>query len=102
MPTYRQKMVELLSESDFTLQELSSEVHLSMKDILHHLKHVQKSTRPPSRFLVDPARCLVCGFIFEDRRKLHAPSKCPKCKGTHIQDPRYRISDKHSPIKKVI
>ncbi|MBW1802180.1 MAG: transcriptional regulator [Deltaproteobacteria bacterium] len=93
-------MVELLSEGAVTLQELSSEVRLPMKDVLHHLKHVQKSTRPPARFQVAPAMCLNCGFVFEDRRKLHAPSKCPKCKGTHIQDPTYRIDHTVSQSKK--
>ena len=92
MRTYRQRIVELISGDARTLIELSAELHLSVKEVLHHLTHVQKSIRPPFRFVLEPARCLECGFVFEDRRKLNPPSKCPKCKGTHLQDPRYGVS----------
>ena len=91
MLTHRQRLVELLSEDLFTLHELSAEMHLSVKEVLHHLTHVQKSIHPPLRFVLDPARCLQCGFVFKERRKLSPPSKCPKCKDTHLQDPRYGV-----------
>ena len=89
--THRQRLVELISEDSFTLQELSVEIHQPVKEVLHHLKHVQKSIRPPLRFIMEPAKCLKCGFVFKDRRKLSPPSKCPKCKDSHIQDPRYGV-----------
>ena len=93
MPTYRQRIIELLSQGSYTPYDLSLETGLSVKDILHHLTHVRKSIRPPYRFLVRPAECLKCDFVFKDRKKLHRPSKCPKCKGTLVQDPSYWVGD---------
>lgn len=84
--------MELLSQGTYTLQELSAEIHLSIKEVLHHLDHVRKSVRPPMKFIIDPAVCLKCGFVFKDRKKLHSPGRCPKCRDTHIQEPGYSIN----------
>lgn len=89
--TYRQRITELLSEGSWTLHEISGEVHLSIKEVLAHLNHVQRSVRPPLRFVLEPAGCLNCGFVFKDRRRLNPPSRCPKCRTSHIQDPKYHI-----------
>jgi len=106
MLTYRKQLAELLTQGSFTLHELSVEIHLSVKEVLHHLEHVRKSTHQPLRFVMDPANCLKCGFVFKDRRRLSPPSRCPKCKSSHVQDPRYEIrslaaknTKKHQGIK---
>ena len=91
MPTHRQRLMELLGRDWFDLKELSAQVGLPIKDVLHHIAHVQRSIRPPRRFLVDPAGCLDCGFVFKDRRKLGPPSRCPRCRSTHLKEPRYRV-----------
>jgi predicted Zn-ribbon and HTH transcriptional regulator len=91
MPTHRQRIAELITECSWTLNDLSVEVHLSVKEVLQHLIHVRKSVRPPLRFVIEPAGCLNCGFVFKDRRRLNAPSRCPKCRSSHIQDPVYNI-----------
>ena len=88
--THRQSLMEILADGPYTLNDLSERVHLPIKDVLHHLTHVRRSIRPPQRFIMEPAQCLTCGFVFKERRKLSPPSKCPKCKSSHIQDPRYR------------
>lgn len=91
MPTYRQQLFSLLTEGFQNAQELSSSIHLPIKDVLHHLEHIRKSVRPPNRFIMLPAVCINCGFVFKERRKLHTPSKCPKCRDTHISEIEYRI-----------
>ncbi|MFH1481598.1 MAG: transcriptional regulator [Pseudomonadota bacterium] len=91
--THRQRLSELLVEGPFTLKELSAEVRLPVREVLDHLKHVQKSVRPPLRFVMHPASCLRCGFVFRERRKLDPPSRCPKCKDSHVQDPRYGVEN---------
>ncbi|MDB9823480.1 transcriptional regulator [Deltaproteobacteria bacterium] len=91
MITHRQNLMELLSQGTFTLQDLSVEMRLSMKEVLHHLKHVRKSVRPPFGFIIEPAGCLNCGFVFKEREKLHSPGKCPMCRSSHISEPAYRI-----------
>ena len=91
MPTKRQIIIKLLSNGSYTLQELSSEIHLSMREVLDHLEHARKSVRSPKKFIIEPAECLNCGFIFKDRSKVHTPGKCPKCRSSHIHEPSYRI-----------
>jgi len=91
VPTDRQRIIDLLSLNELDIFELSNGIGLPVKEVISHLEHVQKSTRPPKRFLVTPARCRSCGFVFKDRRKLKPPGRCPKCKASRIQEPRYRI-----------
>jgi len=83
--------MDMLSKGTVTLQELSVELHMSVKEILVHLPHIQKSVRPPARFIIEPALCLNCGYVFKDRTKLHSPGKCPRCRESHVQEPGYRI-----------
>ncbi|MBW1712890.1 MAG: transcriptional regulator [Deltaproteobacteria bacterium] len=92
MLTTRQRLMALLACNPASPTDLAASLGLPLKDILHHLGHVQKSVRPPKRFLVEPAECLDCGFVFKDRRKLNAPGRCPKCKSTRLQEPRFRVS----------
>ncbi|MBW2065901.1 MAG: transcriptional regulator [Deltaproteobacteria bacterium] len=91
MPTDRQRLSALLLKGPFTLQEISQEMGLSTKDVLLHMGHVRKSVRPPRQFVLEPAKCLRCGYVFRDRSRLNPPGRCPKCKSTHIRDPRYGI-----------
>lgn len=91
MLTDRQRLLELLREGFFTLKEISHEMRLSTRDVLLHMGHVRKGVRPPRQFVLEPATCLKCGYRFKDRSRLNPPGRCPKCKGTHIQDPRYGI-----------
>jgi predicted Zn-ribbon and HTH transcriptional regulator len=92
MPTKRQEIIELLSVRTCTIQEISSKLHLSMREALDHMEHARKSVRAPQqRFIIIPAECLGCGFIFRERSKIHSPGKCPRCRSTHIQEPSYCI-----------
>jgi predicted Zn-ribbon and HTH transcriptional regulator len=92
MLTYRQKIVELISEDQMTLRELSTEVKLPIKEVLGHLEHVRRSIRPPRRFNLEPAECIECGFVFNDRRRLSTPGKCPRCRSNRIQEPMFSVS----------
>ena len=91
MLTIRQRIADLLSHEDLSLADLAARMGMPIKEVLPHLNHVQRSVRPPRRFLVQPAECESCGFIFKDRRKLNPPGRCPKCKSNRILEPRYRI-----------
>jgi predicted Zn-ribbon and HTH transcriptional regulator len=93
MPTKRQIITELLTNGIYTLQELSTETHISMAEVRDHLDHVRKSVRAPRKFIIEPAKCLGCGFVFKDRSKIHTPGKCPKCRSSHIHESSYRIEN---------
>lgn len=91
--THRQRLLDLLMQGSFTLKEISAEIRLPVREVLEHLRHVQKSVRLPLRFVMEPASCLRCGFVFRERRKLDPPGRCPRCKNSHVQDPRYGVEN---------
>lgn len=92
MQTLRQKIIELLSSADLDARELSQELGVREKEVYDHLAHVARSVRAEEKkLIIYPSRCLQCGFVFEARKRLTRPSRCPKCRRTHLQGPRYRI-----------
>ena len=92
MPTLRQKIISLLSEAEMTAREISGEVGISEKEVIEHLSHIARSVASQKKkVVITPARCLGCGYMFEDRRRFTRPGRCPQCKKSHIQNPRFRI-----------
>lgn len=86
--TVRQEIINLLKNSKHTVGSLSKQVHRSEKEIIDHLSHIAIH----KNVIIDPAECIKCGYVFHDRIKIKKPSKCPKCKGTYIEEPIYSIS----------
>ncbi len=83
----RQEVLRLVEYSELTIGELSREVGKSEKELYDHLQQLLGS----KSLVIIPAECLKCGFVFEDRRKVKKPGKCPKCKGTYIQQPMFTV-----------
>jgi transcriptional regulator len=91
--TIRQQMTELLSREQHTAQGLSMALKIREKEVCEHLSHIKRSlTSQKKKLRIKPAQCLECGYVFGDRARLTKPSKCPRCKGTHIEDPRYSVT----------
>ena len=90
--TIRQQMIELLAGGEYTDRDLSQLLGIPEKDVVYHLEHIARSVHGQKRKLkVIPARCMECGFAFDDRRRFSKPGRCPRCKGEHLQDPRYHL-----------
>ena len=90
--TVRQHMIVLLSEREMSARELSQATGIREKEVYEHLSHIARSVAAQRRELVLlPARCLVCGYVFEDRKRLTRPGRCPRCKRAHLQRPMYRV-----------
>jgi predicted Zn-ribbon and HTH transcriptional regulator len=93
--TVRQRIVQLLSGTERTFEELRREIGLPARRLEEELQHVERSVRrnrrAPMRLAVDPARCLDCGFVFRDRARFSTPSRCPRCKSERIASPRLTI-----------
>lgn len=90
--TTRQQMMRLLALRECTALELSAALRIREKEVYEHLGHVQRSVAAQhGRFHVRAAECLECHYIFADRRRLTTPGRCPRCRGEHIQDPKYRV-----------
>jgi hypothetical protein len=91
--TRREKIIEILKKSDFSLdlEEISDSTEIySTGTVLEDLKHIKKSLKnTPYQLLVQAPKCRDCGFIFS--KKFNYPSKCPKCRSTWIEPPRFQI-----------
>ena len=90
--TIRQEIADFLKEAPMTALEISRTLGIREKVVYDHLPHIARSAEARGEcFVISPAQCLRCGYHFRERRRVKAPSRCPKCKGTHIQDPSFEI-----------
>lgn len=92
--TVRQRIVERLTQSELSFEQLRRELEVPARVLEDDLRHVERSLRRGStRLRIAPARCLGCGFLFTDRapRRFQAPSRCPRCRSERIAEPRFEI-----------
>ena len=93
MKTIRQQIIELLTDAEMDARELSREVGVKEKEVYEHLAHIARSLAAKgSKLAIRASECLNCGFVFKDRRRFTRPGRCPQCKKSHIQSPRFRIA----------
>ena len=85
--TIRRTIAELLKTRGMNVKALSKEVGKSEKEIIAHLEHIGRSYK----LSIEPAQCFSCGYVFNDRKKIAKPSKCPQCRGSNIDEPLYRV-----------
>jgi len=95
MPTRRERIAEMLEETEFPLTADDICQVLDIKDrslVYEDITHISKSIKNKSKeLLVQPARCGNCDFIFKVKGVAKRPSKCPNCKGQWIISPGYLI-----------
>ena len=93
METVRHRIIEALRESEMDARELSRAVGVREKEIYEHLHHVAKTLAGRGEKLaMTPPECLACGYTFRDRSRFTRPGRCPRCRGTRLAAPRYRIA----------
>jgi predicted Zn-ribbon and HTH transcriptional regulator len=93
--TRRQWLLEFLEQGERSFTELCELLEARVRDVEDDLRHVERSLRAEGRRLrVTPARCGDCGFVFRgrERRHLHPPGRCPKCRRERIHPPRFAIA----------
>lgn len=91
----RQQLVALIERRPMGFEELRYVLGMTVRDLDEALAHVDRSLRRENRRLeVTPAVCSSCGFRFTGReaRHFHPPSRCPRCKGERIEDPRFGVT----------
>jgi len=91
--TPRQRIIELISGTRLSSYQLAQMLGIPERQVEEHLAHVVKtiSHDKTRRFILDPARCQDCDFVFRDRSRLTSPSRCPHCRSQAIAAPRYGI-----------
>lgn len=91
--TLRRKIIILLTEREMVARELSQALGLKEKEVYDHLAHVERSVAAAGgKFIISPSQCLLCGYVFEERRRLTRPSRCPQCRRSKIQNPSFSIA----------
>jgi len=92
MPTVRESIIELLAKREMDARELSRLLGIREAEVFEHLDHIAKSvTAKKRKFKVRPCRCRLCGYVFENRRRLSRPGRCPECKRSQLEGPTYAI-----------
>ncbi len=85
-------MTDLLMTREMGARDLSQMLGIQEKEVYEHLPNIARSVKNQGkRLIIRPASCLACGFVFEERRRFKPPGRCPKCRGTRIERPAYRI-----------
>ncbi|MGE5840731.1 MAG: transcriptional regulator [Deltaproteobacteria bacterium] len=91
--TIRQKILSLLVDHEMTAREISQAIGIREREVYEHLPHIALSATAQKRKLVVlPFNCMSCGYVFEQRRRFTRPSRCPRCKKTHLETPVYRLA----------
>lgn len=91
--TTRQRIIELITGTRLASHQLAQMLGIPERQVEEHLPHIVKTiARDKTRtFILDPARCQDCDFVFRNRTKLTRPSRCPHCRSEAIAAPRYGI-----------
>jgi predicted Zn-ribbon and HTH transcriptional regulator len=93
--TIRQKIISLLEHNALSAKDISVEIGISEKEAYDHLEHIQRTiSKSGQTFVVEPAECKRCGFVFRKREKLKKPGRCPVCKGESVREPLFAIENK--------
>ena len=94
MSTLRQQIIELLTDGEMDARQISGQVGIQEKEVIEHLSHISRSLAVKGKKLtIRPAECLLCGYVFEKRQRFTRPGRCPRCKKSHLQSPRFYITN---------
>jgi predicted Zn-ribbon and HTH transcriptional regulator len=91
--TPRQRIIDLITRTRLSSHQLAQMLGIPERQVEEHLTHVVKTIARDKtrRFILDPARCQECDFVFRDRSRLTSPCRCPHCRSEAIAAPRYGI-----------
>ena len=83
--TRREQIRQLLEADRYTLAGLARALGTAVSGLEDEIRHIERSAR--RRLTIDPAECQGCDFVFRDRSRLGAPSRCPRCRSERIDPP---------------
>ncbi len=92
--TIRQKIISLLEGKTLSAKDISADIRISEKEVYEHLEHIQRTINKGEHdFIIIPAECKKCSFVFRKRDRLKKPGKCPVCRSELIREPFFSVRD---------
>ncbi|MCP5424143.1 MAG: transcriptional regulator [Gammaproteobacteria bacterium] len=86
--TIRQELLRMLDGRMLPASVLSKQIGKPEKEIYYHLDQIKRT----GQLVIHQAECSDCGHLFKWRIKVQKPSRCPQCKGTHIEQPWFSVA----------
>ncbi len=91
--TLRHRIMAELEQGPVSALDLSGLVGIPEKEVAGHLEHIRHSLHRTGRhFVMQPAECTKCGFVFDKRERLTCPGRCPVCRSESIHAPLFSIT----------
>lgn len=91
--TIRKALAAALRREEISAHDLSRLIGIPEKSVAEHLEHLAKSLPAHGeRLTIISPECLGCGYAFPERKRLRRPSRCPRCRSTHLTGPMFRIA----------
>jgi len=82
LPATRQHMIMLLSKEECGARDLSQMLAIREKEVYDHLSHIARSVpSQKQRLVINPSRCLLCGYVFDTRKRFTMLGLCPRYRG---------------------
>ncbi|HVN86651.1 MAG TPA: transcriptional regulator [Candidatus Binatia bacterium] len=90
--TVREELHAVLLAGPATARDLSKRVGIPEHEVAGHLEHLERSLKHrDEKLVIEPPRCMDCGFAFTRRHRFTRPSGCPQCRGRRITLPQFHI-----------
>lgn len=85
--TIRRQIAEAIEGRDVPFDALRRQLSMPIRQLADDLKHVLRTLEAEGRVVrITPAACLSCDYEYTERKHLHTPSRCPKCRSNRITD----------------
>ena len=93
MDTIRREIIALLRENEMDARAISRALGIREKEVYAHLPHIARTLGwRGEKLFMTPPQCLSCGYVFTDRARVTRPGRCPRCRGTRVSAPVYRVA----------
>ena len=90
--TNRQILRSMLETTDHSFEGLRLALGVRPKLLEDDLRHIEQSAKHGDwRFVVTPAECQACQYVFRDRKRYVTPGRCPKCRSGRVADAMFRL-----------
>ncbi|RMF05203.1 hypothetical protein D6764_05270 [Candidatus Woesearchaeota archaeon] len=89
--TRRQMISAILRRNRVSLAELAHRFAMPLKDFVREFEYVRKGLPHDQVLRFEHPYCRRCGFVFKEKHRVKAPTKCPKCRSESIEPAVYWI-----------